>query len=568
MERGIASRLAPYVLVALTAFFSHASYIDNGFAWLDHGDIEQATAVRAPGEWGRLLLEPYGRTAFYRPVVAFAHSVDAAVYGGRAFGFHLTNVLLHMLVGVATLAFLRRYVGFNAIEATVGACVVAVHPLSWLPAGAISYRPELIVTLFVLLTLASYVRARASGGVLAILWTCVCFGLALLSKETAIAWVPALAGVWELRARRSGAARVRAPLVFGMAAVVVAYAALRAAAVPRVWGSHHHDLPLSAALGTRLAVLGDRLLELIVPLRPGLSDAARVVELGSAAAVIPLFVVCVAAWLALRDRLGSSFGVALVFLALALAPALNVVPLPRFSSPHYGYFASVGVGMLVACGWRRVRASPPAARAYAVGFAAWFVVAAYATATGGARFHDDVALFEPEVARDPNFREGRFYLARGYKEAGDEERAAEQYEAVLDEPDDVLSFVDSGAALMNYGSLRYEQKRYDEAEALLARASEKIHVGYRLASVAAVRAMIARSALDFAAVERLLTDERFDLDSADPLLVLADAQSRLGHVEQSIRTLERAIALLHGERRAEMEAILAAQKELFDARSR
>ena len=81
------------------------------------------------------------------------------------------------------------------------ALVVGIHPLSWLPAGAISYRPELLATLFTFLAVSLYVRSRESGSLRLGLLAIASFALGLCSKETVLPWTLALVAAWEVMGR-------------------------------------------------------------------------------------------------------------------------------------------------------------------------------------------------------------------------------------------------------------------------------------------------------------------------------------------------------------------------------
>ena len=94
---------------------------------------------------------PFGNTAFYRPLVTLMLSLDAAIYGLKAWGFHLTNVLLHLCVCAAFAWFVSRFLTVGTGAVMSGVVVAGIHTLSWLPTGAISYRASLLDVLFLLL---------------------------------------------------------------------------------------------------------------------------------------------------------------------------------------------------------------------------------------------------------------------------------------------------------------------------------------------------------------------------------------------------------------------------------
>ena len=187
-----------WLLVPIAALLSHASYLANGFSWLDPIDIEQQTATVPWSSWSDAFLTRFGDTGFYRPLVTLAHSLDLAVYGKWAAGFHATNVLLHAAVAAVSVPFARTLFGLGPLEAAGVGLVVAIHPLSALPAGAISYRPELLVALFTLLCVCFHANARRSGrwpdaGAAA---AATAAFLALLSKETALLYLPAFVALF------------------------------------------------------------------------------------------------------------------------------------------------------------------------------------------------------------------------------------------------------------------------------------------------------------------------------------------------------------------------------------
>ncbi|MBT4139881.1 MAG: hypothetical protein HOE48_18330 [Candidatus Latescibacteria bacterium] len=95
---------------------THATYITNGFIWLDHGDLELGRAVLPLSHLHEAFLTRFGETAFYRPLVTVIHSLDTALYHQRAPGYHLTNVILHLLASAAFALFLSQFLSLNYSE--------------------------------------------------------------------------------------------------------------------------------------------------------------------------------------------------------------------------------------------------------------------------------------------------------------------------------------------------------------------------------------------------------------------------------------------------------------------
>ncbi len=464
--------------VAFLALATHVTYVDNGFVWLDHGDLEWGRALRALSRPWALFTESFAATGFYRPVVALSQAVDYGIYGLWAPGHHLTNLLLHTAVVVAVPAFCRSYFDLGSREAVVAAAVVAVHPLSWLPVGAIAYRPELLVTLWVLISLTLYARIRRKDEASTRLTEVLCavaLGLGCMSKEPALFWFLGAAGVWELQKGRTlpvyRLGEHRGFFVL-LSMTVCVYLLLRGRAVGMGWHLTQPDLSLGEHFGTRAAVLAERLLELMSPFLPGLSDATRVRGVWDPLVAVSLFATAavVAGWF-LWLRRQWEVGLLLLFLAVGLAPALQILPGPRFSSPHYSYFAVTAVGVAVALVGRCFREKSGLKRWAVAGLGAWLMLAVVSTSVGGLRFENDIRLFTPEVERDPAFREGHTYLGDAYGLLGDLERAADHYIAALKPASTgarVLAYLDEEATCLNLIQIRSLQGRFDEVDRLRA----------------------------------------------------------------------------------------------------
>ncbi len=561
-------RLAPVAVVA-AALLSHGTYLLNGFTWLDHGDIEGGRALGAMATWHLGLLSRFGETGFYRPVVAWLHALDAWAWDGHAWGFHATNVILHALAALAVLRLARSFIGLSARGAAFVALAFAVHPLSWLPVGAISYRSEPALVATTLLALDLHIRFHRDGGVQRLLGAAGLLALALATKETALVWFVALLAIQHGRSplahgRTSGARRaIAATAVY--AAVIAGWVALRQYAVPELWRVEALGLRGLDGLWMRLQAIGLRLPELAGLGLPALSDALPkddMAPLPIVAAVL-LVIACIGA--ATRWGTRAPTTRALLLLAVIAAPALNIVPLPRFTSPHYWYLAPMPVAALAWLAGLEVHRRRPQLRwAMAAAGAVWLLVMAAITAGGGPRFRNDVTLFSPEIKQDNDYLEGHFQLAETEVNAGRLEEAATRYEHILERNPKVIAYVDGEALLTNLAAVRFRLGRYEAADELLAVLVESTP-SPRRAVFALQRAHIAAERGDHAAVDSLLDEEDALVDRPEVLLLHARALHRLGRHDEAIGKLRAALPLVKAERRADVQALIDALQTRIDA---
>ncbi len=96
-------------------------------------------------------------SANWFPLTWLSHMLDCQIYGLRAGGHHLTNVLLHTASVMALFLILRRMTGAIWRSALVAA-VFAIHPLRVESVAWVAERKDVLSGLFFMLTMGAYVR--------------------------------------------------------------------------------------------------------------------------------------------------------------------------------------------------------------------------------------------------------------------------------------------------------------------------------------------------------------------------------------------------------------------------
>ena len=117
----------------------------------------------------------------WHPLTTLSLMLDATLYGSWPGGFHITNVVLHVLNTVLLFILLERTTGAVWRSALVAA-LFAWHPLHVEPVVWISSRKDVLSTLFLLLTLLAYVRYAARGRWGSYFLVLVLFVLGLMAK--------------------------------------------------------------------------------------------------------------------------------------------------------------------------------------------------------------------------------------------------------------------------------------------------------------------------------------------------------------------------------------------------
>ena len=118
----------------------------------------------------------------WHPLTTLSHMLDCQLWGIRAGGHHLTNVVLHTIAVVLLFLVLKQMTGAIWQSAFV-AVLFAIHPLRVESVAWISERKDVLSAIFFMLTLGTYVRYARSPSVGRYLTMLIMFALGLMSKS-------------------------------------------------------------------------------------------------------------------------------------------------------------------------------------------------------------------------------------------------------------------------------------------------------------------------------------------------------------------------------------------------
>jgi len=173
----------------------YAPMFSNGFVWDDPYFIVENPALRSLWPPARFLQSQgspaegvlYTLTG-HRPVTTFSLALDYALWNLNPFGYHLTNLFLHLLC-VWGVVFLVRGLSQSAWAGFLSGILFALHPGH--AEGVIAFlgRSDLLSSLFVLLGFLCYVRHSKGDRRHKAFWVAaslLTFLLACFSKETGL----------------------------------------------------------------------------------------------------------------------------------------------------------------------------------------------------------------------------------------------------------------------------------------------------------------------------------------------------------------------------------------------
>jgi len=173
-------------LVALVTLLSFLSALDNGFVnWDDDLYVTQNILIRDLS-WNNIktiFLSPVA--TMYVPLVPLSFSLEYALWGLDPFGYHLTNVLLHVGNSLLVFALVLRLSG-QLLPALVASLLFGVHPLHVESVAWVTERKDVLSALFFLGALLFYLRYQEDGRNRFYVLSLGSFVLSLLTKAMGV----------------------------------------------------------------------------------------------------------------------------------------------------------------------------------------------------------------------------------------------------------------------------------------------------------------------------------------------------------------------------------------------
>ena len=348
LTRSLRNTLAALAVFVLAGLIAYARALNGDLIWDDEYLVGQNPFYKSPVfalEVFRHYLFFDSFSIYYRPVQNLSYMLDYWFWGGNPFGYHLTNIVLHVLSGFLLFRVLRhilpRILGGRSATGIppceVGAFLIAivwtVHPIHNAAVAYISGRADSLASLFALSAWVTIVRARQTregwrrNGLFVA--AAISMLLALCAKEIALMWLVLF--LLHLFLFESGQSwRSKFAMFAGVAFVFGIYFGLHSLPAPRTPMEDGPAAPLAARVLLMLRALGDYTGLIFYPSR------------------------------LLMDRTLTS-------------PAMYANTTSWYASARYEYLSVIGAAVLslggVLCGWAR-----PGRRLRAFG-ALWFIVA-------------------------------------------------------------------------------------------------------------------------------------------------------------------------------------------------
>jgi tetratricopeptide (TPR) repeat protein len=468
-RKGPVFRIWPVIGLVVLGITAYANSFGGPFIFDDEESVvENPYIVRLwPADW---MYAPPQSTVAGRPVASLSLAVNYAISGYSVWSYHLFNLAVHILAGLALYGIVRRtllcerlrerFSKHSAVLAWIAAAIWVVHPIQTESVTYIVQRMESLMGLFYLLTLYSAIRAMEPGG--GLLWpavSVVCCGLGMGTKE-AMVTAPVLVLLYD-RAFFAGsfiaAFRRRWGLYVGLAATWLILAALLWSG-PRQEQSSGFSISGSLSYAINQGVVIMRYLRLVVWPRGLCLDYSWAKQEDWGKLVLPaatvLGTLAAAVWGLVRNKVWS-YPAAWFFWTLAVTSSF--VPVKDLIFEHRMYLPLAGLTVLAVAGVYVLLERWSVKRAGIILAAAVICVLGLVTLQRNSDYRSAASIWQNVLDVIPDNSRAHNNLGVALKSAGRVDDAIRHYnEALRVTPDDEKTLNNLGVAFQAMG-------RYDEA---------------------------------------------------------------------------------------------------------
>jgi len=478
-------------LIVLAGVAAYHNSFTGAFVYDDVTSIVENPTIRRLWPIGHVLSPPHGgETVSGRPLLNLSLAINYALGGLNVWGYHATNLLIHIAAALLLFGILRRTFLMPALRDRFGNAVTplalastllwTVHPLQTESVTYIAQRAESLTGFFYLLTLYCAIRGAAASK--SLIWYAAAVVACLLGmacKEVMVT-APLIVLLYDrtfLAGSFAEAWRRRWGLYLGLAATwgLLAYLVFSTGLIgrqsemggPGPWG-YARTQPGVILHYLRLSVWPSPLC-----FDYGWPVASGFWEIFPGAIVVGLFLAATV-W-GLMGR--KAWGFLGAWFLLILAPTSSILPLNQLAFEHRIYLSLAAVAVLAVAGgyalWDRLLPRPAddtcrsmVARwaAPAVVLAAVLLALGYATAIRNSDYRSLLAIWQDTVEKRPANPVAHYNLSDALVKMARTKEAIEHYHRALSlDPDYAEVHNNLGLALAAIGKNDEAIEHFHEA---------------------------------------------------------------------------------------------------------
>ena len=352
-----------YVIIALFAFALFYNTLENDFVFDDESVVQTNPALKNLSNIPKYFTAQEGFHKvigkYYRPIVSTTYTIDYALWGLTPKGFHLTNILIHLVACLLLFAVLKELFSkykYGIFASLISTLIFAAHPVHTEAVSWISGRTDSLVTLFFFASFLFYIKYSGENKNSFLLYSLLFYILGLLTKEM-IVTLPVIIILFDFIYKKKSVKDVTAnwKIYFYFVGVTILYLIVRYFALKDVPDRdtylYFYGMPAVTAVATMLKTVPIYFKLLIYPVHliyhynGTLPDSYSFFEPQVMIAEIFILLILIFIFYFYKKSPVISFSIS--FFALSLIPVLNIIPTMNFMAERFLYLTSFSISVVI-----------------------------------------------------------------------------------------------------------------------------------------------------------------------------------------------------------------------------
>ncbi|MDB4349809.1 tetratricopeptide repeat protein [Omnitrophica bacterium] len=340
------------IVIIILGLAVYANSSNGKFVWDDTHLIKENIYIRNWSNISDIFTKhtrgvAQGKSCFYRPLQILTFMVDYSLWRFNVRGYHLTNLILHILTALAVF-WLINVLYKDAILSLFTGLLFVAHPIHTEAISYISGRADPLASVFLLLSLIFYIKHAHSNSVGAYIFMSLSYLLALLSRENSLI-LPLLLLLYHSAFR----VKVKAKGFLSILSITFIYILFRFTVLRQLLT--HVDCPntLFQRLPGFFVAVTNYIRLLLVPINLHMEYGNKLFSLTYPAAIAGILILSFLLFYAFSSKRRDSnnlFFFSISWFFIALLPASNLYPINAYMAEHWLYLPSIGFFLILARG--------------------------------------------------------------------------------------------------------------------------------------------------------------------------------------------------------------------------
>ena len=338
------STIVAITLLVIAGFIVYSNSLSGKFIWDDEYLVKNNAYIRNFSYITQIFTHNIGSGAYrdyyvYRPLQIIVYSIDYHLGRLNVTIYHLTNILLHISVGLL-IYWLINLLFSDILLAFFSSLLFIIHPVHTEAVAYISGQADPLVGVFMMFCFILYIKYIRKESRIIYLAVLLSYVFALLSRENAGVII-----VLFLLYHYTFSKKIRFKLFIPITIVTLVYIAFR-------FTLFVYSMPVNTTVVQRLpgffVALFDYVRLLVLPYGLHMLYGLKLFHFNNPEAIMGITILCVLLYILIKKKNNHLIFFSLSWFILVLMPQSNLYPINAYMAEHWLYLPSIGFFLIVA----------------------------------------------------------------------------------------------------------------------------------------------------------------------------------------------------------------------------